>query len=106
MERLKVKESDTIRYLFLARFFLEFFLLVQQDEKKRGVDPMSEDGHDFDVVAELVEPMAIAFVTTKMKGALEEKPPLWIELHAGVDCFTQIVSSRSSYLALDMELTV
>ncbi len=91
MERLKVKESDTIRYLFLARFFLEFFLLVYQGERKRGVDPTSEDGHDFDVVAELVEPTAIAFVTTKMKQALEEKPPVWIELHAGVDCFTQIV---------------
>ena len=93
MERLKVKESDTIRYLFLARFFLEFFLLVYQVERKRGVDPASEDGHDFDVVAELVEPTAIAFVTSKIKAALDEKPPMWIELHAGVDCFTQIVSN-------------
>lgn len=73
MERLKVKASDTVRFLFLARFFLEFFLLVYRDEQARGVDPQSDEGHDFDLIAEMTEPQSIAFVTSRMKFALEEK---------------------------------
>lgn len=73
MERLKVKESDTIRFLFLARFFLEFFMLVYADEKERGIDPQSEEGHDFDLIAEMTEPASIGFVTKRMKDLLEEK---------------------------------
>lgn len=91
MERLKVKESDTIRFLFLSRFFLEFFLLVYNDEKRQGIDPQSEEGHDFDLIAEMTEPQSIGFVTARMKAALEEKPPLWMDMHAGIDCYIQIV---------------
>ncbi|SCV67720.1 BQ2448_5331 [Microbotryum intermedium] len=91
MERMKVKESDTIRFLFLSRFFVEFFLLVFQDEHARGVDPQSEEGHDFALIAEMTETQSIAFVTQRMKVALEEKPPLWMDLHAGIDCFTQML---------------
>ncbi|SCZ93205.1 BZ3500_MvSof-1268-A1-R1_Chr6-2g08528 [Microbotryum saponariae] len=91
MERMKVKESDTIRFLFLSRFFLEFFLLVHADEQARGIDPSSEEGHDFGLIAEMTETQSIAFVTQRMKVALEEKPPLWMDLHAGIECFTQIL---------------
>jgi replication fork protection complex subunit Tof1/Swi1 len=74
MERLKVRESDTIRFLFLARFFLEFFLLVYHDDEKRGIPHDDEEkGHDFGLVAEMTEPHAIGFVTMRMKTALEEK---------------------------------
>lgn len=100
MERLKVRESDTIRFLFLARFFLELFLLLRSSELAQGINPQSEEGHDFDLIAELTEPQAIGFVTQRMKKALEEKPPMWMELHAGMDCFTQIVSSLPLSLAL------
>ncbi|CEQ41477.1 SPOSA6832_03222, partial [Sporobolomyces salmonicolor] len=91
MERLKVRESDTIRFLFLARFFLEFFLLVYREEEARGISHLSEEGHDFGLIAEMTEPQAIGFVTQRLKVALEEKPPLWTDLHAGIDCFTQIL---------------
>ncbi|GAA5968611.1 hypothetical protein JCM21900_002207 [Sporobolomyces salmonicolor] len=91
MERLKVRESDTIRFLFLARFFLEFFLMVYHEEETRGISHLSEEGHDFGLIAEMTEPQAIGFVTQRMKVALEEKPPLWTDLHAGIDCFTQIL---------------
>ncbi|SGZ16990.1 BQ5605_C020g09086 [Microbotryum silenes-dioicae] len=91
MERMKVKESDTIRFLFLSRFFLEFFLLVHADEQARGIDSSSEEGHDFGLIAEMTEPQSIAFVTQRMKVALEEKPPLWMDLHAGIECFTQML---------------
>lgn len=100
MERLKVKESDTIRFLFLSRFFLEFFLLVYNDEKRQGIDPQSEEGHDFDLIAEMTEPQSIGFVTARMKGALEEKPPLWTDLHAGIDCYIQIVRVYRHILSL------
>ncbi|GAA6007730.1 hypothetical protein JCM11491_003944 [Sporobolomyces phaffii] len=91
MERLKVRESDTIRFMFLVRFFLEFFLLVYHDEEARGISHLSDEGHDFGLIAEMTEPQAIGFVTQRMKVGLEEKPPLWTELHAGIDCFNQML---------------
>ncbi|BGP30852.1 Topoisomerase 1-associated factor 1 [Rhodotorula toruloides] len=92
MERLKVRESDTLRFLYLSSFFLEFFLLLYRDDERRGISHLDEEnGHDFGLVAELTEPHAIGFVTMRMKNALEEKPPLWTDLHAGVECFTQIL---------------
>ncbi|KAI5476063.1 hypothetical protein MNV49_000435 [Pseudohyphozyma bogoriensis] len=91
MERLKVKESDTVRFMFLARFFLEFFLLLQADEKKKGISPLSEKGHDFDLIAEMTEPSSIAFVTARIKNSLEEKPVPWMEVHAALDCFIQML---------------
>ncbi|GAA5828412.1 hypothetical protein JCM11251_006233 [Rhodosporidiobolus azoricus] len=92
MERLKVRESDTVRFLFLSRFFLEFFLLLYRDDEARGIAHDDEEkGHDFGMVAEMTETGAIGFVTMRMRAALEEKPPLWTDLHAGVECFTQIL---------------
>ncbi|GAA5935882.1 Tof1p [Sporobolomyces koalae] len=91
MERLKVRESDTTRFLILVRFFLDFFLLVYHDEESRGISHLSEEGHDFGLIAEMTEPQAIGFVTQRMKVGLEEKPPLWTEVHAGIDCFNQML---------------
>lgn len=74
MERLKVRESDTLRFLYLSSFFLEFFLLLYRDDERRGISHLDEEnGHDFGLVAELTEPHAIGFVTMRMKNALEEK---------------------------------
>lgn len=68
-----MKESDTVRFLFLARFFLEFFLLVYKDERAKGIDLESEEAHGFDLVAEMMEVQSVGFVTGRMKKALEEK---------------------------------
>lgn len=106
MERLKVKESDIIRFLFLSRFFLEFFLLLYAEEKRHGLDPQSEEGHDFDLVAEMTEPQSIGFVMQRMKTALEDKPVLWTDLHAGIDCFVQIVSPSSHSIPLRAALNI
>ena len=73
MERLKVRETDTIRFLFLVRFFLEFFLLVYQEEEERRISHLSDEGHDFGLNPEMTEPQAIGFVTQRMKVGLEEK---------------------------------
>ena len=97
MERTKVQATDTLRFLFLARFFLEFFLLLRADEEKRGVLVVNgEIAHDFDLVAVMTEPSSIAFVTAVMKSTLDLKAPDWTVLHAAVDCFTQVVRPCAS----------
>lgn len=80
MERLKVKESDTIKFLFLSRFFLEFFLLVFEKNKGKGkaveVVPEGEaenEPWDFGLIAIMTEPASIGFVTARMKMAMDEK---------------------------------
>lgn len=92
MEREKVSMSDPMRYMFLVRFFLEFFMLVYRDERSRGVDPKSEEGHSFEQVRQVLDIKAVVFVTGRMKLALDDKPPQWVELHAAVDCFTSVLS--------------
>ncbi|KAM0788302.1 hypothetical protein ACM66B_001445 [Microbotryomycetes sp. NB124-2] len=99
LERLKVQESDTVRFLYLSRFFIEFFMLLYDDEKARGVDPQSDEGHDFDLIAEMTEPQSIGFVVKKMHAAMEDKPVLTLDLHAGMDCFTQILLVVEAMLA-------
>lgn len=73
MQRAKIKEVDNIRFLFLSRFFLEYFLNLYTYERSQGIDPTSEDAHDFDLVAQMTEPASIAFVCLRMTSALEEK---------------------------------
>ncbi|KAK4051924.1 Topoisomerase 1-associated factor 1 [Microbotryomycetes sp. JL201] len=99
LEHLKVQESDTVRFLYLSRFFMEFFLLLYDNEKARGIDPQSDEGHDFDLIAEMTEPQSIGFVVRKMHAAMEEKPVLTLDLHAGMDCFTQILLVVEAMLA-------
>lgn len=84
MERLKVRESDTIRFLFLVRFFLEFFLLIYHEEESKGISHLSDEGHDFGLIAEMTEPQAIGFVTQRMKVGLEEKVSSFIPSHLAV----------------------
>lgn len=91
MEREKVREADTVRFLYLVRFFFQFYLLLRAQEQAAGIDPSSERGHDFDLIAEMTDPACMAFVTMRMKAAMDEKPLLWTELHAGVDCLIQLV---------------
>lgn len=91
MEREKVREADTIRFLYLVRFFFQFYLLLRAQEVAAGIDPASEQGHDFDLIANMTDPACMAFVSMRMKAALDEKPVLWTELHAGVDCLIQLV---------------
>ncbi len=73
MERAKVREVDNIRYLFLVRFFLEYFLALREYEISSGIDPATEDGHDFDLIAEITDPITIGYVALRMKMCLEEE---------------------------------
>ena len=58
---------------------------------KEGIAPDSEEGHDFDLIAEMTEASSIGYVCARMRGAMEEKPPMWTELHAAVNAFIQVV---------------
>lgn len=101
MEREKVREADTVRFLYLLRFFFQFFLALRAHEREhppppRPAEPGQEEAsaatqHGFELVAEMTEPQILGFVTARMKGALDVKPALWTELHAGVDCLIQLV---------------
>jgi replication fork protection complex subunit Tof1/Swi1 len=73
MERAKVREADNIRYLFLVCFFLEYFLALREYETSSGVDPASEDGHDFDLISEMSDPATIGYVALRMKLCLEDE---------------------------------
>ena len=73
MERAKVREVDNIRFLFLIRLFLEYFLALREYEISQGVDMTTEDGHDFDLIAEATDPASIVYVCLRMKAAQEDQ---------------------------------
>ncbi|KAF9531181.1 timeless protein-domain-containing protein [Crepidotus variabilis] len=86
-ERPKITEKDNLRLLFVAKWFLEFFLAMRSKEK-----PNQENNKwHFGLVAEVTERSWIIWVLKRMREAVEEKPKLWTELQAGVQCLTQLL---------------
>lgn len=69
----QAKELDNVRYFILVAFFLDLFLLVQEDEREREVDHASEAGHDFDLIAELTDEDAVKRIVVRMRQSGEEK---------------------------------
>ncbi|THH17984.1 hypothetical protein EW146_g2907, partial [Bondarzewia mesenterica] len=85
-ERPKITEKDNLRLLFVTKWFLEFFLAVRSNEKH------SETRWEFGLVGEVVERGWIVWVLKRMRGAVEEKPKLWTELQAGMECLTHLLA--------------
>ncbi|KAI0357683.1 timeless-domain-containing protein [Trametes cingulata] len=83
-ERAKIAEKDHLRLLFVAKWFLEFFLCerARQPEGSRW---------KFGLVAEVIDRGWIVWVLRRMREAQEEKPKQWTELQAGIECLTQFV---------------
>ncbi|KAI9060063.1 timeless-domain-containing protein [Trametes sanguinea] len=83
-ERPKITEKDHLRLLFVTKWFLEFFLYerVRQSESSRW---------KFGLVAEVIDRSWIVWVLRRMREAQEEKPKLWTELQAGIECLTQFM---------------
>ncbi|KAH9947733.1 timeless protein-domain-containing protein [Amylocystis lapponica] len=79
-ERAKIAEKDHLRLLYVATWFLEFFLCAR-----------ARHGWDFGLVAEVTERAWIGWVLRRMREALDEKPKLWTEFQAGVECLTQLL---------------
>lgn len=86
MERDKVKETDTIRFMSLFGFFLQYFLLLRDREQRVNILPTSENGHDFDLIASLVEPNCIHYTLVRIQANVETKPMPVVEVHAAVKC--------------------
>lgn len=109
MERSKIRDTDNTRTFFLARFFIEYLLVLKQkhaDAKGKGI----ANGHSEDVplglVAEMAELDSVRFLFGRMRLTMDGrvrrcqipsqlltglKPPAWTELQACLDCFTQVV---------------
>ncbi|KAK0205546.1 timeless protein-domain-containing protein [Desarmillaria ectypa] len=83
-ERAKITNKDNLRLLYVTKWFLEFFLAMRAKEKDKGV-------WRFDLVAEVTERTWIVWVLKRMREASEEKPKLWTELQAGIECLTQLL---------------
>ncbi|KAG8711383.1 Topoisomerase 1-associated factor 1, partial [Ceratobasidium sp. 394] len=96
-ERPKFTEKDNIRLLFLTKWFLEFFLLVREEQEKERKQralfaPNSQEVWPFGYVSEVVEHAWAPWVLRRMRAAVEEKPKQWVELHAGMDCLAQMLN--------------
>ncbi|KAI9609866.1 hypothetical protein H4Q26_006855 [Puccinia striiformis f. sp. tritici PST-130] len=85
----KAKAADSIRLLYLLGFFLDCFLKLREREKSVGILPTSEAGHDFDLIADLIEPECMLWVFTIIQGGLEDKTIPVVEIHAAVECLIQ-----------------
>ncbi|KAK8843979.1 hypothetical protein IAR55_006771 [Kwoniella newhampshirensis] len=88
MERSKIRPSDNIRTFYLARFFIEYLLLLRQKDDVKG-EKTPELG--LDLVAEMAEIDTVRWLFSRMRFTMDDKPPSWTELQACLDCFTQIL---------------
>ncbi|KAI0703047.1 timeless protein-domain-containing protein [Cytidiella melzeri] len=82
-ERPKITEKDHLRLLYLTKWFLEFFLSQRASDKSAT--------WEFSMITEVTEAGWIVWVLRRMREAMEEKPKLWTELQAGVECLTQLI---------------
>ncbi|KAI0073615.1 timeless-domain-containing protein [Panus rudis PR-1116 ss-1] len=82
-ERAKIMEKDNLRLLYVTKWFLEFFRYQRTNEKERV--------WEYGLVAEVIDRSWIVWVLRRMREAVEDKPKLWTELQAGIDCLTQLV---------------
>ncbi|KAF9001196.1 timeless protein-domain-containing protein [Cyathus striatus] len=87
-ERAKITEKDNLRLLFVTKWFLEFFLAMRANEQGKGEQT---DRWSFTLVGEVTERSWIAWVLKRMRAAVDEKPKLWTELQAGIECLTQLL---------------
>ncbi|KAF8893088.1 timeless protein-domain-containing protein [Infundibulicybe gibba] len=86
-ERAKITEKDNLRLLYLTKWLLEYFLAMRAKENAK--DGAGRWG--FGLIAEVTEREWIIWVLKRMREAVEEKPKLWTELQAGVECLTQLL---------------
>ncbi|THH04072.1 hypothetical protein EW145_g5791 [Phellinidium pouzarii] len=107
-ERPKIMEKDHLRLLFITKWFLEFFLCVRtsqiEDSQKKDTQKASLNAEtwDFSLVAEVIERSWIIWILKRMREAVEDKPKLWTELQAGIECLTQLLQLIDSMYASDI----
>ncbi|KAK4685899.1 replication fork protection complex subunit TIMELESS/Tof1/Swi1, partial [Tremellales sp. Uapishka_1] len=86
MERSKIRPTDSIRTMVLARFFIEYLLILRSKEENPDTSALQ-----LGLVAEMAELESVRWVVTRMKIAMEDKPPAWTELQACIDCFSHVL---------------
>lgn len=102
-ERPKITEKDHLRLLYTTKWLLEFFLLSRSREN-------AADGPrkwSLGLVAEVTDRSWIVWVLRRMRGAMDEKPKMWTELQAGIECLTQLlllIDTMSSSVISDSNL--
>ncbi|KAF8177653.1 timeless protein-domain-containing protein [Pholiota molesta] len=87
-ERPKITEKDNLRLLYVTKWFLEYFLAMRSKEQS---EKTGQDRWNFGLIAEVTERSWIIWVLKRMREAVEEKPKLWNELQAGIECLTQLL---------------
>jgi replication fork protection complex subunit Tof1/Swi1 len=87
MERAKISPKDHIKLLFITKWFLDFFLTRR---KNLGGTTTTKVKWNLSFIAEVTERDWIVWVLKRMRNAVEEKPKLWTELQAGIECLTQL----------------
>ncbi|OAX37898.1 timeless-domain-containing protein [Rhizopogon vinicolor AM-OR11-026] len=85
-ERPKIKEKDHLRLLYVTKWFLEFFLISRSKEKA-----VEQRKWNLGLVAEVTDRGWIIWVLKRMRQAMDEKPKMWNELQAGIECLTQLL---------------
>ena len=72
-ERPKITEKDNVRLLFIAKWFLDFFLACRARQRKDGLTAKDGGLWDFGLVSAVVERSWIVWVLKRMSGAMDEK---------------------------------
>lgn len=104
MERSKVRPADSLRTLFVARFAVQYILVLRtkaltvaekdakhkQDNGEQTVMAKVDSDLPLGLVAAMTELDAVRWVASRMKTSMDDKA--WTELQASIDCFSHIVS--------------
>ncbi|CAE7152048.1 unnamed protein product, partial [Rhizoctonia solani] len=92
-ERPRYTEKDNLRLLFLTKWFLEFFLLVRENQEKerkqQGLFAAILEAWPFGYVSEVVEHGWAPWVLRRMRAAVEEKLNLIVLMAQDPDEVTQ-----------------
>ena len=77
MERSKVRDTDNVRCFYLARFFIEYLLILRQKEISKSNDPQGQVGQEaglsLGLVAEMAEMDSVRWVVMRMKFTMDTK---------------------------------
>ena len=73
-ERPKITEKDNVRLLYITKWFLEFFLMMQAQEKGKSTE--TDATWDFGLVSEVLERSWIIWILKRMREAVEAKVSL------------------------------